>query len=317
MIADDLMTRPNLTRSAPRFFINYSTDDRKLARKLHDDLREQGANVYQFEKSVRPGTDAWKQVLEAIDRSDWFVALLTPSAAKSNPILAEISHANHRHINNGTPTLIPAIVKPVDKPTELVRFADLPFANYETGLSALLELCLPVERVQGAPATHQTKAKKAKRSPPSRVEVLEAALDFATDPIVGLEMDRDEALDWAQSFADQWSMDQLKTYKMAFNIGRDDIEWPLDKSMHCGRAVLEWKSDQFDTWCKVFEWLVSISGPYVPPEDAVGYSNQFVSLHPERRNLRDFKRAVKVAMARLDMEGIEAVEFALGELQRG
>ena len=62
-------------RSAPSFFISYSTDDRKLARKLHDDLRDHGAKVYQFEESfeesAKPGSDAWDQVLSSIEESDW------------------------------------------------------------------------------------------------------------------------------------------------------------------------------------------------------------------------------------------------------
>ena len=125
-----------------KVFISYSTADRELAKRLHDDLRDHGATVYQFEESAKPGSDAWDQVLTAIDESDFFVVLLTPEAVKSNAVREEISHAKYRNINHNAPILIPAKVRSVETPTALARLTELSFKRYDKGFRQLLKRVL-------------------------------------------------------------------------------------------------------------------------------------------------------------------------------
>ncbi len=144
----------------PSVFISYSTKDRDLAKRLHDDLREMGANVFQFEESATPGMPAWKEVIEAIDKADWFVVLLTQAAVESKPVDAEIEHAHHRHLNRGRPGLVPALVEAGEKPPLLARLTTLPFHDYAAGLDALA-------RQIGVPRADPPRAPK----PPHRLAV--------------------------------------------------------------------------------------------------------------------------------------------------
>ena len=121
-----------------KVFISFAGEDRPLATRLHRDLSERGAEVFQFLESAQPGTSAWKQVLDSIDESNWFIVLLSRAALESPAVGYEIEHAQYQYINNNRkPRLIPAIVENVEKPRELRTVTDLSFHDYTAALNKL------------------------------------------------------------------------------------------------------------------------------------------------------------------------------------
>lgn len=160
-----------------------------------------------------------------------------------------------------------------------------------------------------------TKGSREDMGSPSRMDVLEVALKFARS-FDGPEMESDDARAWAEHFADRWSMEELKRYRKAFGIGHDHLEWSVEDSMHFGRAVLEWTSDQFVGFCKVFEYASSFSGPGLDPHDALDVASSFAADFPSVR-FGEFTRAVSLAEEDLELEGRAAADFALEQLGRG
>jgi hypothetical protein len=57
---------------SPKVFISYCGSDADIATELCRRLRERGADPWFFEASARLGADAWGEILEAIQNSDYF-----------------------------------------------------------------------------------------------------------------------------------------------------------------------------------------------------------------------------------------------------
>lgn len=127
----------------PKVFISYCATREKLARRLKDDLSVAGCDAWQFNLSAIPGSDSWKEILLRIEKSDFFVVLLSPDALTSRPVQEEISHAHYWSLNNadGLPKIIPLVLaNGVIPPAEIVRKVRLNFReeNYGTDFEALL-----------------------------------------------------------------------------------------------------------------------------------------------------------------------------------
>ncbi len=133
----------------PKVFISYSTKDRVTAEALYTDLRKAGADVFEFERTAKPGSSAWDEVLGWIESSNVFIMLVSKSALKSRPVKAEVEHAHYRFLNS-TPTLpsilIPAMLETdVQPPRVLARFTKLDLCDYAAGIKQLIaELGLEV-----------------------------------------------------------------------------------------------------------------------------------------------------------------------------
>ena len=179
-----------------KIFLSFAVEDRLLAERLQADLSERGAEVFQFLRSAVPGTEAWSQVLESIERADWFIVLLTESAIESKPVRYEIRQAQHRYINEDKPRLIPALVEQVEKPSELRIFTNLPFDDYAAALlrlSAMLKLS-PGATTQEDSRVHALELRKTEaRTVPSGTWV-----DPATHLMWTLK-DNGEDINWTQA----------------------------------------------------------------------------------------------------------------------
>lgn len=141
----------------PKVFISYCASQEKLARRLKDDLGGAGCDAWQFNLSATPGSDSWKEILQRIEKSDFFVVLLSPDALVSRPVQEEVSHAHYCSLNNaeGLPRIIPIILADgVVPPSEIVRKVRLAFReeNYGSDFELLLR-CLDMEPSPFATAT--------------------------------------------------------------------------------------------------------------------------------------------------------------------
>ena len=114
----------------PKTFISYCTADQTLAKRLKDDLERAGCDAWQFDLSAIPGTDAWAGILDRIEKSDFFIVLLSKGAAASRAVQEEVSHAHYCSINHaeGRPRIIPLLIDDdVAVPRQIVRAVRLQF----------------------------------------------------------------------------------------------------------------------------------------------------------------------------------------------
>lgn len=137
--------------SKPKVFISYCKSDSTLARRLHDDLSSANADVWQFDATAVPGTDSWDPILEAIEKSDFFIVLISASAVKSRGVDEEISHAHYCQLQNPSerPIAIPLILDPsVKVPRKISRLVRIhfPLDDYSVGLAALLKAIIATGR---------------------------------------------------------------------------------------------------------------------------------------------------------------------------
>jgi hypothetical protein len=74
-------------------FISYSREDEDMMKRISDDLRAEGL-VCWTDEGIKPGSPSWKIDIEnAIRASDALVVLLSPTAAQSRWVRAEIDFA--------------------------------------------------------------------------------------------------------------------------------------------------------------------------------------------------------------------------------
>ena len=164
----DSRVRESQTRDPRQVFISHAKEDAAFARKLAEDLREEGWRVWIAPESIRPG-EKW---VEAIDRgletSGVFVVVLTPAAVDSRWVNTETDAAIEMQHEDAI-TFIPldvaeCRVKRLWRQYQYISFR----GSYEVGLDALLW------RLDGdAPA------------PPARISVREREPELAkpvTDP---------------------------------------------------------------------------------------------------------------------------------------
>lgn len=78
-------------------FLSYSRDDTTVMQRLRDDLRAAGLVVW-TDESIEPGSSSWKSEIEAAIRGcGCLVVLLSPDAAQSKWVRAEIDFAESLH----------------------------------------------------------------------------------------------------------------------------------------------------------------------------------------------------------------------------
>ena len=74
-------------------FISYKLEDRELASRLADELKEQGHTIKIDTEALVVGSSWRDALMRALIESDALVALLTPRALQSQFVIAEIGAA--------------------------------------------------------------------------------------------------------------------------------------------------------------------------------------------------------------------------------
>jgi hypothetical protein len=100
-------------------FISYSRKDIAFARILHDALNKNGLETWIDWQDIPPSVDWLAEVYEAIEVSDNFVFIISPTSVNSEICILEIEHAAK---NNKR--LIPIVVDDIDPvivPTKLTH----------------------------------------------------------------------------------------------------------------------------------------------------------------------------------------------------
>ncbi len=116
-------------------FISYSRVDKAFAQRLADDLRKNQYTVWLDVQSIPHGANWDSEIQRGLDASDVTLVLLSPSAAASQNVADEWSHA----IEKGK-RIIPLMIQPCDVPFRLSRRQRVDFIQgYDQGLVELLK----------------------------------------------------------------------------------------------------------------------------------------------------------------------------------
>ncbi|HAV75881.1 MAG TPA: hypothetical protein DCX53_00860, partial [Anaerolineae bacterium] len=92
-----------------KLFISYSRKDSKAARKLIDNMKEMGHDVWVDWEDIPPAVDWLEQIFRGIEGSDVFIFLLSPHSIKSEVCNVEVGRAA---LNNKR--IVPIVLKDVD-----------------------------------------------------------------------------------------------------------------------------------------------------------------------------------------------------------
>ncbi len=88
-----LQAHPKLITRNDDLFISYAHDDAELMRRVKAYMERKSFSVWTDEK-LEPGTPSWKRAVQAaIENTDCFVVVLTPSAKKSEVVEMEMGYA--------------------------------------------------------------------------------------------------------------------------------------------------------------------------------------------------------------------------------
>jgi TIR domain len=97
------------TGSQPRIFISYShrsSDEAEFARRLHDEFAGLGYETF-IDTRIIVGADWSREIASSIEKSDFFVVLLSENSAHSEMVQAEIRLAHNARRADGRPIIIP------------------------------------------------------------------------------------------------------------------------------------------------------------------------------------------------------------------
>jgi hypothetical protein len=98
-------------RKAPReVFLSHANRDHRFASWLKDELQRQGVRAWYSETQI-VGAQQWHdEIGKALDRCDWFLLVLSPSAVRSTWVKRELLFAlESSHFNR---RIIPVIFRP-------------------------------------------------------------------------------------------------------------------------------------------------------------------------------------------------------------
>jgi len=90
-------------------FISYALEDQEWARELMSRLSESGIEVWDPAAQVFPGDNWALKIGQALEKSNAMVVLLSPAAAKSEPVQRDVQYARgSKRFKN---RLIPVMIK--------------------------------------------------------------------------------------------------------------------------------------------------------------------------------------------------------------
>lgn len=116
-----------------QIFISYSRVDTNFVTHLIDDLTKQGLNVWLDQRNIGAGQRWDNTIQQALESSDLFVIVLTPSSVASENVLDELSYAI-----NARKRIIPILFRNCEIPYRIARIQFVDFTrDYQTGFRHL------------------------------------------------------------------------------------------------------------------------------------------------------------------------------------
>lgn len=116
------------------FFFSYSRKDSAFVKKLANDLKAAGANVWLDQLDIAVGVNWDEAIQKALNKSDGLLLVLSPSSVQSENVLDEASFAL-----DGGKRIIPLLIEPCTVPFRFARKQYVDFTtDYNTGFQNLL-----------------------------------------------------------------------------------------------------------------------------------------------------------------------------------
>ena len=120
-------------------FFSHASQDQREAGRICRQLRAHGLKVW-YSKTHLIGAEAWHdEIGQALDRCDWFIILLTPSAVKSQWVKRELVYA--LSISRYVGRIVPLILKDCNPRTLSWALKAIQMMDYrESGAAGLLRI---------------------------------------------------------------------------------------------------------------------------------------------------------------------------------
>ena len=122
-------------------FLSHAHQDHPLTLRLARTLRQHGLRSWYSERHV-PGAKQWlDEIGAALDRCEWFVVLLTPSAVRSKWVKRELTYALNQ--DRYEDRIVPLLVEPCQYTRlawPLATVQIIPFDRFRPGCQALFSL---------------------------------------------------------------------------------------------------------------------------------------------------------------------------------
>lgn len=122
-------------------FISYTRSDQVFARRLYDDLRSAGIDVWLDQNDIKPGEPWDESVAAALKESTAFIVILTPESVASRSVLDEISYALSEKKR-----VVPVLLRDCEIPYRIARLHYTDFqAHHASALKHLVStLSFPI-----------------------------------------------------------------------------------------------------------------------------------------------------------------------------
>jgi hypothetical protein len=103
-------------RSRRQVFLSYASEDKAIATRLADALKNSGVTVWFKDWELAAGDSIVSRIEQAVASSDLIIVLLSPSSVASRWVQAELSAALSRELRDRAITVLPALIDDCDIP---------------------------------------------------------------------------------------------------------------------------------------------------------------------------------------------------------
>jgi len=200
---------PEVKTERKRIFVSYRRvqPDEEVARALAETLKRHHHDVF-IDVDIRPGSEWGEDIEEALQNTDFLIAILSELATQSPMTVTEVEIAHNRRMRTGEPIIIPIRLRfdgPLRYPLSAYvnRFQYLLWRGPED-TDALINQLIEVFTAQST-----------KRSPFTQGD---------RDRLRALQRVRH---DWIDGYL-RSSFYQVEQFEMVFAEKLDSIEWPLE-----------------------------------------------------------------------------------------
>lgn len=125
----------------PGIFISHNHRDKPFARRVADDLRRAGANVWIDQAEIQLGDSLIEKIRSGIDDMDYLAVVLSPDSVKSNWVRKEVKIAYEQEIKGKRVKVLPLLYKACRPPKFLGDKLQADFSseeNYEEALALVI-----------------------------------------------------------------------------------------------------------------------------------------------------------------------------------
>ncbi len=130
-----------MAHQLPQVFIAHSSRDKKLARRIAHDLKQNSVRVWIDEAQMAPGDSLYRSLNLGLAESDYICVILSPSSLSSKWVQREVAAGEALEIEDGRLRIVPVLYRRCDIPPFLRDriYEDMRHhSRYEKGLARLL-----------------------------------------------------------------------------------------------------------------------------------------------------------------------------------